>query len=260
MSEHSLSRLRLVQTISTPGGPGDTPGRRRRVPAMAPQDRRAALIEATIPLLREHGVLVTTKQIAEAAGVAEGTIFGVFPDKPTLIREALLAAFDPAIAVRGIEAVDPQASLRTRLTDVTRILQRRFAENGQLLHLFRGTAKDHGDPSDIRSRFADAQDRTVEAIARVIEPDRNQLRLSPERAAAYLVGLIFGVSRRAIHLATDEPPMSPELIVTLLLDGLVLPVERETTPFESIMNNALTEHLHEQAFGIAYRPNPGEPD
>ena len=57
---------------------------RRRVAPLAPDDRRAALIEATLPLLREHGTAVSTRQIADAAGVAEGTIFRVFPDKNSL--------------------------------------------------------------------------------------------------------------------------------------------------------------------------------
>ncbi len=232
---------------------------------MAPEDRRAALIEATIPLLREHGLLVTTRQIAEAAGVAEGTIFGVFPDKPTLVREAIFAALDPTPSLRSIRAVDPEASLRTRLTDVTRIMQRRIEENGQLLHLIRGNSKSHvdEDAGAIRERFMNAHVQNVEAIVDVIGSDRDQLRLSPERAAQYLLNLIFGVSRRGFgpHAGGDEPAMSPELIVTLLLDGLLLPVEREDTgTFDSIMNNVLNEHLREQAFGIAIRPKPGEPD
>ena len=48
---------------------------------MAPEDRRKAILEALIPLLVEQGGDVTTKEIAEAAGIAEGTIFRVFPDK-----------------------------------------------------------------------------------------------------------------------------------------------------------------------------------
>ena len=56
---------------------------------MAPEDRRAALIAATVPLLHEHGLDVSTRKIAEAAGVAEGTIFGVFPDKHSLVVAAL---------------------------------------------------------------------------------------------------------------------------------------------------------------------------
>jgi AcrR family transcriptional regulator len=35
---------------------------------MAPEDRRAALIAATVPLLHEHGLDVSTRKIAEAAG------------------------------------------------------------------------------------------------------------------------------------------------------------------------------------------------
>ena len=41
-----------------------------RAKPLSPDDRRKALVEATIPLLLEHGRAVTTKQIADAAGVA----------------------------------------------------------------------------------------------------------------------------------------------------------------------------------------------
>ena len=61
---------------------------------MSADDRRTALIEATLPLLLEHGRTVTSKQIAEAAGVAEGTIFRVFDSKDDLITAALDHAFD----------------------------------------------------------------------------------------------------------------------------------------------------------------------
>jgi AcrR family transcriptional regulator len=47
---------------------------------MAPDDRRRAIVAAVVPLLLEHGDDVSTRQIADAAGIAEGTIFRVFPD------------------------------------------------------------------------------------------------------------------------------------------------------------------------------------
>ena len=67
-----------------------------RAAALPPEERRAAIVEATLPLLMEHGELVTTSQIAAAAGVAEGTIFRAFPDKEALLSATLEAAMDMA--------------------------------------------------------------------------------------------------------------------------------------------------------------------
>ena len=71
-----------------------TATRRRtgRAAPMAPDDRRRAIVDAVVPLLLEHGGDVTTRQIAEAAGIAEGTIFRVFPDKPALLMAAAAEA------------------------------------------------------------------------------------------------------------------------------------------------------------------------
>src|SRR5690349_3699156 len=43
-----------------------------RARPLPPAERRAALVAATLPLISEHGPAVSTRQIAVAAGVAEG--------------------------------------------------------------------------------------------------------------------------------------------------------------------------------------------
>src|SRR5215207_6406848 len=74
---------------------------------MSPDERRKAILDALIPLLLERGGDVTTKEIAQAAGIAEGTIFRVFPDKATL----LFAAAEEAINLAAGRVLD-----RMRLT------------------------------------------------------------------------------------------------------------------------------------------------
>src|SRR3954454_15719963 len=102
-----------------------TTARPRRASALPADERRAAIVEATVPLLLEHGTAVTTRQIAEAAGVAEGTIFRVFPDKDAVIDAAVEAAFDPEETHEGLRNIARDLPLEERLLQAIEIVQGR---------------------------------------------------------------------------------------------------------------------------------------
>ena len=67
---------------------------------MPADQRRASIIAATRPLLAEHGLDLTTRQVAEATGIAEGTIFRHFTSKDELISAVIADSLD-ALAAHG---------------------------------------------------------------------------------------------------------------------------------------------------------------
>ena len=134
MSECSLIQNVRVPTnldrATAPQTTSQTTSRttQRRAAPMDPDERRDALVDVFLRLAHREGRNPTTSEIAQEAGVAEGTIFRAFPTKEVLENEAVQAAFCPAPVRRRIAAIDPEGSLRERLVDFTRIMQLRFTE------------------------------------------------------------------------------------------------------------------------------------
>jgi len=195
-----------------------TPGtRRQRVPALSPEERRAALIAATIPLLREHGTDVSTKQIADAAGVAEGTIFGVFKDKATLLRAAAVSALDPQPLLRDLRNIDLNLPLRARLVVAAGLVREHVAGHGALFLVVRGPLF-AGDRSSLVELMA-TRYLVLNGLTLLIEPDARQLRRSPAIAARLLLSLVG--SPRGAFGVLDET-FDDEEAVSLVLDGLLI--------------------------------------
>src|SRR4051812_18388567 len=159
-----------------------------RAAALPPEERRKALMLAAVPLMLAHGTDVSTREIAEAAGVAEGTIFRVFPTKDDLVEAVVASVLDPSVLVDAIHRVDRSAPLTERLVAAVELMQERGRQVAHFLHAIaaRGpAAREHNLRGGLeRLRAADA--RVVDALAVLIEPDRGQLRCSPTEAARRL--------------------------------------------------------------------------
>jgi AcrR family transcriptional regulator len=189
---------------------------------MSPDDRRAAIIEAALPLLREHGANVSTRQIADAAGVAEGTIFGVFSDKASLIRCAIMRAIDPSESIEAIGAIDRGLDLEARLSRATEILHERSVENSALMiNLVRSGAFEppgpgrHAPPPEV----SEAREQLIDALSALIGPDASRLRKPPGFVANLLMSFLFIAGRGGIGYLGAA--LTPHEIVSILLDGVL---------------------------------------
>jgi AcrR family transcriptional regulator len=189
---------------------------------MAPEERQAALIAATVPLLREHGMAVSTRQIADAAGVAEGTIFGVFPDKASLLRAAVISAFDPEPVVAALIGIARHGELRGRLRAVVELLRQGFAANEPLITATRTVAADPDDAREFLERLRQSRRRILVGVAAAIEPERALLRRDPDSAARLLLMLVMATVHRGFGDQGALSDLDSDEIVSLLLDGLLV--------------------------------------
>lgn len=188
--------------------------RKGRAAPLPPMERRAAIIAATLPLLLAHGTAVTTRQIAEAAGIAEGTIFRVFPDIESLFQATVNTAYDPTQVAEELAAIAGNVSFERRLVEAVRILQNRLTSVWQLMSVS-GMPKPAG-LGPPRGKSTDRAD--VAALIALFEPHRQRLRREPAAAAQLLRGLTLAGTHPA--LIADGVPMAPEEIASLLLDGI----------------------------------------
>lgn len=186
---------------------------------MSADDRRTALIEATLPLLLEHGRSVTSKQIAEAAGVAEGTIFRVYASKDDLIEATLDHAFDMQPFLADLRRIEPDQPLRAVVSDVVTHLQVRFRGIFELM-----TAVGMVGPPSARKHTHHHREEAAAILGDLLAPHAHELAVPVSEFVHITRLLTFSGSHP--HLS-DGRILTTDEIVTTVLDGLRAHTPRE---------------------------------
>ncbi|MDP9848704.1 TetR/AcrR family transcriptional regulator [Streptosporangium lutulentum] len=223
----------------------------QRAAPLPPDERRAALVASTLSLVLAHGPDVSTRQIAQAAGVAEGTIFRVFTTKEELVDAAVASAFDLSPLLGDLTAIDRTAPLQVRLVAAVEILQQHTTRIFRLVDALGPPwlAKAGRNP---RAR-TDQGNVIRQALAELIEPGPDRLRCEPLEAARRLQLMTTAGSHPRI---VEGNPLSPPEIVSMLLDGIRLRPESEP----SLGHDPSPEHgLFPEPTQSAHTPNPALP-
>ncbi|MEU4406111.1 helix-turn-helix domain-containing protein [Streptosporangium sp. NPDC023963] len=201
----------------------ETPPARRRAPGMSPERRREMIVAVALPLIAEHGAAVTTGRIARAAGIGEATIFRVFADKDELLDACVVEALRPDHVLEQLAAIPLDQPLAARLAEAADAMHAYTDRIGTVigaLHAF-GRARERPAPepsANPREKgpgpFRDTRLREArEALAELFEPDRDSLRLPPERLATLFLNLVRSDARR--------PPGDSEPGIADLVDVFV---------------------------------------
>lgn len=184
-----------------------------RATPLPADERREAILTAALPLfLGCGGNDLSTRQIAEAAGVAEGTLFRAFDSKTAIIDALIERALDTTQVCEAIVAVDREQDLPDRLTACFELLIERMRTTTRLFialmsREIHGGHRRH-DPQVEASRSAAIR----AAIIDVIGDDADQLGVPAEFAAEYLRATAFASAHPSfapILTSNDDPASAP---------------------------------------------------
>lgn len=186
---------------------------------MSQEDRREAIVLATTPLLLQHGANVTTSQIAQAAGIAEGTVFRAFKDKQELLRWCVRAAFAADAELALLDRIAQQDRLEDRLVGAVRAVTDYQDRMWGLMSILQETGFDPHQDEGKRKGPPPEMLKIAESIAELFGPGATALRVEPQLAARLLLGLVF--TNRMQGKGFGGEFATAEQLVELFLHGVL---------------------------------------
>jgi AcrR family transcriptional regulator len=188
---------------------------------------RTRLIEATRTVVREVGYAhASTRAIARAAGVAEGTIYRHFPDKASLFFATILESNAPIVA--WVTTLPARAGDGTVEGNLTEAAVRLAGLRDQIIPLELAVAADPELAAQRRKAMAAAGSSLPpgppEAVAAYLAAEQRLGRvradLDPGEAATLLLGVLFALGSMPVTGDDGPSPGRVASAIRLIVRGI----------------------------------------
>jgi AcrR family transcriptional regulator len=162
-----------------------------------------AIVDAVIPLVLANGEMPTSRQIATAAEVSEGTIFNVFSDKSDLLDAVVAAVLDTNKFEDEIRNIARDQPFAAQLEAAIAEMQRRVVDVWRVLSIV------PHEPLEAK-RWASSP-----AMVSLLSNPDVALKFPPEQASEMLRAITLALT----HPLMSDGPSAPAVIADLFLHG-----------------------------------------
>lgn len=180
------------------------------------------LLDAARAVFVEHGITATTAQVAERAGVSEGTLFNRFKTKDELFQRAMAERFVPHdFLIELVERIG-RGTVRDNLLTAGQKLFDHFRRIMPLMMMHWSNPCD-GEMAKFHQRGGPEENRKL--VLRYLEGEMDlgrMRRMEPEIAAWLFVGPLFHAAFYEIGAKTrGRKATVPRHLVVSCVDGLI---------------------------------------
>jgi AcrR family transcriptional regulator len=201
--------------------------------AMLDEYMHKKICEAASGIIVEYGIeKITMDKVAEAAGVAKGTIYNYFKDKNQLLVTIGDTVFDPVFK-RITELADLDSKPLFKLEQIARIMLEAFSRHEKLFILLHEARISGilGNKKPIEKR-----NELISIVEKIIESGikDGQLRASnPLIVAEIFLGMVMSINISKITTGTERPVQEDlDTVMSILTKG----IQQNATDSEDTIN------------------------